>query len=102
MQITLTNKAIEFLRDMLAEAGWSKSDSTHLSVKRVYLAGKMLAEVLPEVDKTQLKELAKPFTLDDKMLDTCKVCISFFIKEGRVPVNFAVTELIAAFALYQD
>lgn len=91
----LSLEATKFLQTMLAEGGWSKSDNVATAVKRVYLAGKFLAEVLPDVPGTE-------FTPDDKMLSVCRDCINWFISQGRCPPGPAMLELIKLFELYKE
>lgn len=105
-------KSLEFLRVCLAEAGWNKEGNTVEKFKRFYLAGKILAEVLPELPEAPIPPTTKAmqedptlsraflksmeiyngtlspdFTLDDKMLSCCQVCIRFFIDESRLPTG---------------
>lgn len=81
----LPNKSLEFLRDILAAPGWVKGDSPAKKAKMVYLAGKMLCDILPEPVKGADTELCKEFSLDAKHMEACKMAVTFFAEEDRVP-----------------
>lgn len=108
--MNLPYKSLEFLRTCLAEAGWNKEGNTAEKFKRFYQAGKLLAEILPELPDAPLPPSTKDmqadptlsrtflksvdaynntpcpdFELDDKSLACCQVCIRFFIDESRLP-----------------
>lgn len=120
----LPNKTLEFLKQCLAEPGWNKEGKPGEKSKRFYLAGKCLAEVLPEqtespippteaasrlnpslvrsfvsTQDTWAKELSSNFELDAKTFETCQVCLRFFIEEDRMPKGLFGLKLYEAFKL---
>lgn len=123
MKSVFTFKAIEFLRDMLAAPGWGKHDNAATAVKRLYLAGKILAEKLPEVPqvaddvlpnrnsaqfeirawekavKERNETKAPEVEFDDKMVEVIQVCLKHHMGMGQTPSGVALNELIDAFKL---
>jgi hypothetical protein len=123
MKLQLTNLALDNLRNCLSAVGWCKSDNVELSVRNTYLAGKLLAEVLPEtVVPEPPSELATPsqqlqfgkmiktwqkvpspeFELTDKMLDVCQRAVKYKIVMGEAPSSPHMSELILALKLYSE
>jgi hypothetical protein len=125
MKVTLSFKAVEFLRDMLAAPGWNKNDNVATAIKNNYFAGKILAEKLPTVpevpedklpgrnsspaDLKAFQDLSKKLgeskapelVLEDKEEAVCKVALKWFIQEGKTPSGVAMNELIDSFKLLE-
>lgn len=121
MKLVLTNKALEHLSNCLSLPGWCKHENASVSIKRTYLGGKILAEVLPSVPDSPLppetrdpasartfmklldewgkKKDTKEFDLDDKMIEVCQVALKYFASQGNTPTGAAMNELIEAFKL---
>ena len=98
----LPNKSLEFLRDVLAAPGWVKGDSPSKKAKFVYLAGKILCDILPESDKTLPDDLCKDFTLNEKETEACKMAMTFFVEEDKVPKGKFLNILIETFKVLDD
>ena len=98
----LPNKSLVTLRDVLAAPGWVKEDSPAAKAKAVYLAGKLLAEVLPEPDAKKPDDLCADFTLDEKMTRACKQAVRYFVEEDRVLKGPSLNTLIDAFKVLDD
>jgi hypothetical protein len=101
--MVLPNKSLEFLRDILAAPGWVKGDSPSKKAKFVYLAGKMLCDVLPEVDKSIKDDVpCQDFVLDAKMTEAATMAVRFFAEEDRVPKGKYLNILIEEFKVLED
>lgn len=123
MKIQLSNQALDHLTNCLSLPGWCRSDNQTVSVKRTYLGGKILCDVLPPysdsplLDPTQannpiaLREHKKAillwgkqketpeFEMDDKMVEVCTVALKHFIGNGNTPTGGAMNELIDIFKI---
>lgn len=108
---------------MLGAPGWGKHDNSAIAIKRNYIAGKILAERLPDIPELpedilpgknssildvrvfekarDARDTAKApeFELEDKMVEVCVTCMKHFITEGRTPPGDAMIELIDNFKL---
>jgi hypothetical protein len=102
--MVLANKALSTLRDVLAQPGWVREDSPTAKAKAVYLAGKMLCEVLPEPLTAPGSDdfPTNDFTLDDKMTRCCKQAIRYFCEEDRVLKGKYLNILIESFKVLED
>jgi hypothetical protein len=121
MKLQLSNKALEHLINCLSLPGWCKHENPSISVKRTYLAGKILADLLPvvpdspllaaglEKDSHSVRSYNKTllawceakdtpeFELDDKQIEVCVVAIKHFIALGNTPTGKAMNELLEVF-----
>lgn len=126
MKATFSYKALEFLRDCLAAPGWTKHDNQTIAVKRNYLGGKILVEVLPEISqvdekllptrsssvqevrayeqalKVRNETICSELTFDDKMVEAIQACLKHHISAGNCPAGKATNELIHAFKLVEE
>jgi hypothetical protein len=124
MKLKLMNKSLEFLRDTLAAPGWSKGDNQTKKIKHIYLAGKMIAEILPEqpappvmpqgnitlaseagqaykraVEAYNKTSSTPEFELDAPQFETCQTALKSFLDEGKFPSGINTNELIEQFKL---
>ena len=123
MKLQLLNKSLDFLRNTLAAPGWNSGDNQTTKIKRIYQAGKLLAETLPEPppspvlpdklvvgtaaavayqaeEKAWADGLSPEFELDQPAFDCCTFALKAFIgDENRFPSGKHTNELIEKFKL---
>tara|TARA_R110000868_G_scaffold18653_12_gene81645 strand:- start:151 stop:477 length:327 start_codon:yes stop_codon:yes gene_type:complete len=108
MKIALKPESTQVLQSALAGEKWTQSDHAPTAIKRIYFAGKMLAEVIIVPDFAIDAE-GKPvppkqveFDLTDPMFKCCQECLTWFIKEGRCLPGKVMYELVTTFDLYKE
>jgi hypothetical protein len=118
----LPNKSLEFLRDVLAAPGWVKGDNGPKKAKFAYEAGKLLSEVLPEPltlpptitdgeSRASFAARSEPwnsafdtpdFTLTPKQTEACRMAISFFFEDDKMPKGKYSNLLVDEFHVLED
>jgi uncharacterized tellurite resistance protein B-like protein len=97
-EVKLTNVATVTLRKLLEQPSWAKT------TELLYLAGKLLCSVIPEVEvpkeeveQTKWKEVQQSFTLTSRERDTCLAAIRSAVKEGALLPGKYSFELLDVF-----